>query len=79
MDIYMPDFKFWSAQTAMRLAKGKDYPERARESIRQMHRQVGDLHFGPGGLACRGVARAEPGHARDGRSVLLERSAGREP
>ncbi|MBV8266331.1 MAG: hypothetical protein JO252_08405, partial [Planctomycetaceae bacterium] len=33
----------------------KDYPERAREAIREMHRQVGVLRFGPDGLARRGV------------------------
>jgi putative pyruvate formate lyase activating enzyme len=55
VDVYMPDFKFWSPETAKRLAKAKDYPERAREAIAEMHRQVGDLRFTPDGLACRGV------------------------
>ena len=55
IDIYMPDFKFWERETAKRLAKAKDYPERAREAIREMHRQVGPLLFGPDGLARRGV------------------------
>ena len=55
VDIYMPDFKFWEPETAKRLAKAKDYPERAREAIREMHRQVGVLRFGPEGLARRGV------------------------
>ena len=31
--------------------QGKDYPERAREAIVEMHRQVGVLRFGPDGLA----------------------------
>lgn len=55
IDIYMPDFKFWSSETGARYAKAKDYPERAREAIREMHRQVGELKFTPDGLACRGV------------------------
>lgn len=55
VDIYMPDFKFWKPETAKRLCKAKDYPERAREAIREMHRQVGPLRFGPDGLARRGV------------------------
>ena len=55
VDIYMPDFKFWSRESARRLAKAKDYPERAREAIREMHRQVGDLRFRPDGLAARGL------------------------
>lgn len=55
IDIYMPDFKFWNRSTAKRLAKAPDYPERAREAILEMHRQVGPLKFGPSGLARRGV------------------------
>ena len=55
VDIYMPDFKFWHRESARRYAKAKDYPERAREAIREMHRQVGVLKLGPDGLARRGV------------------------
>jgi putative pyruvate formate lyase activating enzyme len=55
VDIYMPDFKFWRRETAKRLAKAPDYPERTREAIAEMHRQVGALKFGPDGLARRGV------------------------
>ena len=55
VDVYMPDFKFWSSRTAKRLAKAGDYPDRAREAIREMHRQVGVLRFTADGLACRGV------------------------
>jgi putative pyruvate formate lyase activating enzyme len=55
VDIYMPDFKFWKRETAKRLAKAPDYPERAREAIAEMQRQVGPLRFGPDGLARRGL------------------------
>ncbi len=55
VDVYMPDFKFWEPATARRLARAADYPERAREAIREMHRQVGPLTFGSDGLARRGV------------------------
>ena len=55
VDIYMPDFKFWHAESARRLSKAKDYPERAREAIAEMHRQLGPLKFGPDGVARRGV------------------------
>ena len=55
VDIYMPDFKFWKRESARRFAKAKDYPERAREAILEMHRQVGPLRFGPDGIARRGV------------------------
>jgi putative pyruvate formate lyase activating enzyme len=55
IDIYMPDFKFWHRESARRLAKAKDYPQRAREAILEMHRQVGDLKFGDDELARRGL------------------------
>ncbi len=55
VDIYMPDFKLWSPQAGRRLCKAHDYPQRAREAIREMHRQVGDLRFTPDGVACRGL------------------------
>ena len=55
VDIYMPDFKFWNSETAQRLAKAPDYPQRARDALREMQRQVGPLKFSPQGLARRGV------------------------
>ncbi len=55
VDIYMPDFKFWTSEAADRLTRAADYPQRAREAIGEMYRQVGPLRFGPDGLARRGV------------------------
>jgi putative pyruvate formate lyase activating enzyme len=55
VDIYMPDFKFWDAASAARLAKAKDYPTRARAAIKEMHRQVGDLIINDKGVAERGL------------------------
>jgi putative pyruvate formate lyase activating enzyme len=51
----MPDFKFWDPETARRYLKAPDYPERARDAIREMHRQVGDLTLDETGVALRGV------------------------
>jgi putative pyruvate formate lyase activating enzyme len=55
VDIYMPDFKFWHRESARILCKAKDYPVVARAAIEEMHRQVGDLRFGPDGVARRGL------------------------
>jgi putative pyruvate formate lyase activating enzyme len=55
VDIYMPDFKFWTTETARRLARAQDYPHVARAAIAEMHRQVGVLKTGPEGVARRGV------------------------
>ncbi|MEW6518859.1 MAG: radical SAM protein [Thermodesulfobacteriota bacterium] len=55
VDIYMPDFKFWNSESARRFANAPDYPDRAREAISEMHRQVGDLQLDSQGLAVRGL------------------------
>jgi len=55
VDIYMPDFKFWDREMARRYMKAPDYPEAARRTIREMHRQVGPLVFDESGLALRGL------------------------
>ena len=34
VDIYMPDFKFWTSETSERLCKAKDYPEVTRKVIK---------------------------------------------
>jgi putative pyruvate formate lyase activating enzyme len=55
VDVYMPDFKLWSSETAKRYLKRADYPDVARESIKEMHRQAGDLVLDDRGMARRGV------------------------
>jgi putative pyruvate formate lyase activating enzyme len=55
IDIYMPDFKIWDDKYALRYLKAKDYPQKAREAFREMHRQVGVLRVDENGLARRGV------------------------
>ncbi len=55
VDIYLPDFKVWNDSTSKRLLKADSYAEHARESIREMYRQVGDLCFTGDGIARKGV------------------------
>ncbi len=54
-DIYMPDFKFWDPEMAHKYLKARDYPERAREALKEMHHQVGDLTLDENGIAQRGI------------------------
>lgn len=54
-DIYMPDFKYWDEGVARRLSKAPQYPELARQAIKEMHRQVGDLTMDSSGIAQRGI------------------------
>jgi putative pyruvate formate lyase activating enzyme len=55
VDVYMPDFKYWDTARARRYLKAEEYPEVARCTVREMHRQVGPLTFDRAGLAVRGV------------------------
>jgi putative pyruvate formate lyase activating enzyme len=55
VDVYMPDFKVWTRERARRYLKRPDYADVARETVREMHRQVGDLVLDDRGLAVRGV------------------------
>jgi len=55
VDIYMPDFKFWSVERSKRYLMAADYPAAARAAIAEMHRQVGPLVLDADGLAVRGV------------------------
>src|SRR5215211_3151304 len=55
VDIYMPDFKVWSQPTARRYLRRPDYAEVAREAVKEMHRQVGQLVVDSDGLARRGL------------------------
>jgi len=55
VDIYMPDFKIWDGQLALRYLKAKDYPAAARAALKEMQRQVGLLTLDERGLAKRGL------------------------
>jgi putative pyruvate formate lyase activating enzyme len=55
VDVYMPDFKVWSHQAARRYLRRPDYAQVARETVKEMHRQVGPLELNENGLARRGL------------------------
>jgi putative pyruvate formate lyase activating enzyme len=54
IDVYLPDFKYWSSSIAQRLSSSEDYPENAKNAILEMKRQVGNLVIEEG-LAHKGV------------------------
>ena len=54
VDIYMPDMKYGSAESASKYSDAPDYFEYCRESVKEMHRQVGDLQV-ENGIAKRGL------------------------
>jgi len=43
IDIYMPDVKYGANESGMRYSGVPDYWDRARDALREMYRQVGDL------------------------------------
>jgi putative pyruvate formate lyase activating enzyme len=56
VDIYMPDFKYTDSEKASMYSAGaSDYPEMAKNSIAEMHRQVGILQVDGEGIARRGL------------------------
>jgi len=73
VDIYMPDFKFWSPDTSARLCKARNYPEVTRSVISEMYRQVGDLVFDQNGLAKCGVLVRHlvmPGYIHEAKEII---------
>jgi putative pyruvate formate lyase activating enzyme len=55
VDVYMPDFKVWTSERGRRYLKRADYAYVARETVKEMYRQVGDLELDENGMARRGV------------------------
>lgn len=55
VDIYMPDVKFFSPDSAKRYCRAEDYPAHAKRAILEMHRQVGDLRLDEEGIAVSGL------------------------
>ncbi len=55
VDIYMPDMKYSESEPAKKYSQAEDYPQVARDALKEMHRQVGDLVADTGGIALRGL------------------------
>lgn len=55
IDIYLPDYKYYSSYYAGRYSHAADYPETARDAIAEMVRQVGAPVYGRDGMLKKGV------------------------
>ncbi len=55
VDIYLADSKFFYAEHAQKYARAPDYPQKAKDAILEMHRQVGGLQVDHRGIAQRGL------------------------
>jgi putative pyruvate formate lyase activating enzyme len=73
VDVYMPDFKYWSVDRAHTYLMAEDYPDAARAALKEMHRQVGDLVLDADGIAQRGILLRHlvmPGQLDETRAIL---------
>jgi len=73
VDIYMPDFKYFTGEPSNRYLRARDYPDAARAAILEMHRQVGDLALDSHGIAHRGVLLRHlvmPGQFEETQAIL---------
>ena len=73
VDIYMPDFKYWSEEKSKLYLKSPSYPETARSVIQEMHRQVGDLKLDETGMAKKGLLVRHlvmPGGLKETREIM---------
>jgi putative pyruvate formate lyase activating enzyme len=73
VDIYMPDFKLWDRERSRRYLLAPNYPDAARQVIRAMHEQVGELKVNEDGLAARGALVRHlvmPGMLDDTRDIM---------
>lgn len=55
ISIYLPDLRYASDEWARKFSQAPDYVRRAREAIKEMYRQVGDLVLDDQGIAQRGL------------------------
>ncbi len=55
VQIYLPDLKYLNPHIAKKYSKAADYPQTAKEAIREMYRQVGDAVLDDEGIMQKGV------------------------
>lgn len=74
VDIYLPDFKYWSEDVAAKYSHAPDYPQVARAAIAEMVRQQPECVFDKEtGLMKRGVMVRQlllPGQLRDAKQIV---------
>lgn len=78
VDIYLPDFKYYSSYHSGRLSAAPDYYETALAALTEMVRQCGPLELDGQGLARRGVLVRHlllPGLHQDTRQILRRLAA----
>lgn len=72
VDIYLPDLKYMASETARRYSGAEDYPQAAREAIREMVRQTGPRVLEKGLLKRGTIIRhlILPGRLKEAKAVM---------
>ncbi len=74
IDIYLPDFKYYSSHLSMELSHTENYFEQASLALAEMYRQVGKAEFDPKtGLMKKGIIVRHlllPGQTKDSKKIL---------
>ncbi len=73
VDVYLPDFKYFSEKTAIKYAAASDYPQVCRNAILEMYNQVGSPVLDSSGIIKKGLVIRHlilPGHVKESISIL---------
>ncbi len=73
IDVYLPDMKYCSGNTAMKYSKAMDYPEVSRKAVIEMFRQVGSPVLDESGIIRSGLIIRHlilPGHTKESMKIL---------
>ena len=73
VDIYLPDFKYMDSELAGKYSHAPDYPQIAKDALKEMVQQVGTPGFDERGMMKKGVIVRHlllPGHVKNSREVL---------
>ena len=55
IDVYLPDFKYWDSEQALRYSQAQDYVETVKKAIGAMYQQTGACRFDKNGKIQKGV------------------------
>ena len=73
VDVYLPDFKYFSSETAAKYSFCPDYPAKAKKAIDEMVRQSGPCIFDDEGIIKKGVivrVLVLPGHTDEAKQII---------
>lgn len=73
IDVYLPDFKYYSDEIAIKYSKAPHYKEIATEAIKEMYNQVGSAQFDENGIIKKGMIIRQlilPNHVQNSKNIL---------